>query len=297
MKVKLIALFLITVGLSWIAISIAHAQSSSVTIVPQSSFYAGVGGSYNSVNFGAQNVYAVGTSNNYTNNVLTSSGSAWGPTSVNMGKQTAWAPTLQAGYFQYIADTHYLWGAKVTYSYLGASSTVQNANIPQVGNYYYPSSNKNVSFVGNAVANSYQTTMNNQLQLMPFFGHSFNKGFAYIGGGPTISQVKTNINNLVGYATINGVNTNISGAPQSFSSSSWVYGAAALVGATYFLSPSWFLDLSYTYTQTNNQIGNYSSAFSNPANSSGASSSGTLVGNSSGKVLTQSIALTINKSF
>jgi len=52
------------------------------------------------------------------------------------------------------------------------------------------------------------------------------------------------LNNAVGFATINGNLTDISGAPRTFSSSDWRSGAAATAGVTYFLTPSWYLDVS-----------------------------------------------------
>jgi hypothetical protein len=39
--------------------------------VPQSAFFAGLGGSYDTVRFGTQNVYAVGTSDVFQNGALT----------------------------------------------------------------------------------------------------------------------------------------------------------------------------------------------------------------------------------
>jgi hypothetical protein len=45
------------------------------------------------------------------------------------------------------------------------------------------------------------------------------------------------VNGLVGFANIIGVPSDISGATVDFTGSGWVYGGAAMVGATYFLSP------------------------------------------------------------
>jgi opacity protein-like surface antigen len=92
---------------------------------------------------------------------------------------------------------------------------------------------------------------------MPFIGYSFEKGFVYLGGGPTGSNTQTNIRSLVGFADINGVPTDISGAPQDFTGSGWVAGGAGTVGGTYFLSHSWFIDIAYTYARTTDQTFNY----------------------------------------
>ncbi len=58
------------------------------------------------------------------------------------------------------------------------------------------------------------------------------------------------MNGLVGFALVDGGIVDQSGGPQDFSSSSWLIGGAAVVGVTYFLTPTWFLDLSYTYAAT-----------------------------------------------
>ena len=67
--------------------------------------------------------------------------------------------------------------------------------------------------------------------------------------------------------------------------------------ATYFLNPAWFLDFSYGYARTNNRSGNFSSPFTNPHGADGTTITGTLVGTSTGKVITQGLALTINVAF
>src|SRR3984957_16911818 len=55
------------------------------SIVPNSAFFLGLGGTANWTNFGHQHVYAIGTSNVFTEGVLSASGSAQGPTNIHMG--------------------------------------------------------------------------------------------------------------------------------------------------------------------------------------------------------------------
>lgn len=62
-------------------------KSPSDPALPQAGFFLGLGGSYNSVNFGTQNVYAVGTSDVYQGGVLASTGSASGPANIYMGSE------------------------------------------------------------------------------------------------------------------------------------------------------------------------------------------------------------------
>ena len=113
------------------------------------------------------------------------------------------------------------------------------------------------------------------------------------GAGPTLTQINTNIDNLIGFADIKGNRTDISGTPQNLSSSQWVVGGAVTVGATYFLDSSWFIDLNYNFAMTPNQTANYSSTFNN----TNVNYSGSLIGSSSAKTTTQTISISINKAF
>lgn len=269
---------------------------AQTSVVPRSGFYAGAGGSYDSLNFGKQDLYAIGTSNVYQNGILVATGYAAGPGTVNMPSESTFAPSVQAGYFRHFANSPWLWGAKVSYSYLNTTSTVENIVLPQYGSFTELATNTTVPFIGNAVARSYETHLEHQLAVMPFIGRSFEKGFVYVGVGPMWAKTRTNINSLVGFADINGHHTDVSGAPVDFSVSGWVSGGAGVIGGTYFLDPSWFLDFAYTYARTKNQTFDYSSTFTN-ANSPFGTTAGTLVGTSSGKVITQGVTLTINMAF
>jgi hypothetical protein len=283
---------------AWSADSRRPAQvTSPASSVPTAGWFIGLGGSYNAVTFGTQNVYAVGTSDVYQNGILASSGSAAGPANIYMSPESTLAFSVQGGYFQKFSDSNWLWGAKFAYSYLGATSTVRNALLPQTGSFTATGSTTPVPFTGNAVVGSYQTHIRHQMAFIPFIGRSFERSFVYIGTGPTVSQTRTDLNSLIGFADINGTRTDVSGAPINLSSSSWVYGGAAVVGATYFFDPSWFLDFSYTFAMTANKTSNYTSPFTNPNGTNGSTNVGTMVGTSAGRVITQAVTVTINKAF
>jgi opacity protein-like surface antigen len=274
------------------------ADPSSVKIsVPNRAFYAGVGGSYNSVNFGTQDIYGFATSDVYKNGVKTSSGSAGGPGTIDMSTQNTFAPAVQLGYFQHFPDSKWLWGGKFEYSYLGATSTVQNALLPQVGSTTTTGSSTSTPFTGNAVIRSYQTIVRDQMALMPYFGRSFDSSFIYFGAGPTLSQTETKLNGVIGFADVTGTPSDISGAPQSFSASKWVWGGAAMVGATYFFDSSWFLDARYMFAMTGKPTNTYPASFVNPNGTQGTTIVGAGYTTSSGRVMTQGIMLTINKAF
>lgn len=271
------------------------AQSSS-TMVPTSAFYGGVGLGAAITSYGSQYVYNQGISQIYKNGVLTSTGIAEGPAIPNpyLPATGSVIPTAQLGYFSKFKNSSWLWGAKFTYSYLGTSSTPQVLAIPQSGS---SSDSTNSSFEGTSY-NTYSIRANSQFALMPFIGRSFKRGFIYGGAGVALTQVQTSLNDVVGFATFNGVNTNVSGAPQNFSASQWAYGVAATAGVTYFLSKSVFLDLSYTFSKPNASTVYVSQPFSNPSSDPSASSFyGTLNGSATSNLATNVIVLTINTKF
>ncbi len=289
---------LIATGSAWAAdMPLKAGVASPASIVPASAFFVGLGGSYNSTSFGTQDVFAVGTSNVFQNGVLVATGSAAGPGPVLLGTETKFAPSIQGGYFQKFSGSDWLWGFKFSYSNTAASSTARNVLLPQAGSNTTVPGGVTTPFTGTAVARSYQTTLEHQIALTPFIGHSFENSFVYLGAGPTLSRTRTNVNGLVGFANITGIPSDISGAPVDFIGSGWVFGGSAIVGATYFLSRSWFLDFSYSYAMTAKQTFNYSSAFTNPNGLQNSTITGTLVGNSTGRFITQGVTATINKAF
>src|SRR5262249_30389368 len=148
-----------------------------------------------------------------------------------------------------------------------------------------------------AIAKSYETTIDHQIALTPFIGRSFENWFPYVGGGVTYSRTRTNIKDLVGFADITHPLEIISGPPQNFSGSGWVWGGALTVGGAYFFTPSWSVDVSYTYSKTHNQTFNYSSTFTNPNGPNNTTTTGTLVGSSTGRVETNAVLATIGVAF
>ncbi len=276
----------------------ARAQTANDgTLVSNRAFFAGLGASYNAVTFGTQDIYAIGTSDNYQDATLVSYGTAAGPGTVSLSTASTASPVIELGYFQHFSGSRWLWGAKFTYSDLRASATSTDDSIPQAGSFTYTQSHAVVPFTGDAVVDSYETEVNSRFAFMPFIGRSFSRGFVYLGAGGTMSEVQTNLDGLVGYAVINGVNTNVSGAPQNFASSGFVLGAGLVVGGAYFLGHGWFLDLDYSFARTAAQIGRYESGFVNSGTTPGVTTVGTLVGQSSENVVTNSVTLTIDKAF
>jgi len=262
------------------------------SLVPDSGVLLGAGASYNRVGFDDQSIYATGLSNVYENGVLVANGAATGGTGVGVDSDDTVAPLVQLGYFQHFPESDWLWGAKFSYAYLGASSSADNLLVPQSGAF---NSSNGASFAGNLYVRSYEVQIEHQLALLPFIGRSFEKGFIYAGGGPTLSYVTSGMNGVIGFADINGVHQDITGRPTNFSSSEWVFGGAATVGATYFLSRDWFIDVNYTYAVTRKTSERFAATFDNP--SRGYTYTGVGFGTYAGSTETQSIGISINRVF
>lgn len=71
------------------------------------------------------------------------------------------------------------------------------------------------------------------------------------------------------------------------------------MGAIYFFSPSWFVDVSYTYTKTGDNTINHQQSFANTSNLAGVTytTSGTLYTKDTISVTNQTLMLAINKVF
>jgi opacity protein-like surface antigen len=146
--------------------------------------------------------------------------------------------------------------------------------------------------------------MDHQMMLVPFVGRSFKNGFVYAGAGPSLSHVGASLNDVVGFASLPGAPpplssasvVDISGRPQSDSQSEWALGIAASVGFTYFITPSWFLDINYSFSRPLPRTFHVEAPFRNDAFSPFVIT-GTLIGDYTAKVDTHSITVSLNFGF
>jgi len=266
--------------------------TAPLSMVPRTAYFLGLGGSFNSTSFTDQNIFAQGVSDIFLNGTQVAFGSAGGPADPSLSSKNGLSPTIQAGFFRHFTGTDWLWGAKVSYAYLHAGSIDSNVVVPQVGSFTSANSD---TFTGNVVIRSYQTSLEHQLNFIPFVGHSFDRSMVYFGVGPALFQTRSKLNGVIGFAAINNTHVNITGTPSDFSSSQWMIGGAATVGGTYFLSPSWFLDFSYTFAMSESRTTSFSAPFASATD--GYTDTGILSGDYSGRVVTQSVAVSINKAF
>lgn len=260
-------------------------------IVPWSSSFVGLGGSFNSLNFD-QNMFARGTGNVYQGGALVAVGKAGGPAGLRQGTELTFAPAAQMGYFSHFAESDWLWGAKLFYANPAATATTRDID-PQAGMLNTLSGTD--SFTGNVVIGSYRTRLNHEVAFMPFIGHSFQRSYVYLGAGPALFATQTKVDNAIGFADVNGKHYDVTGKPLDFASSQWVGGGAAQIGLTYFLDRHWFLDLNYTYARTANFKTHFSSPYA--SKTTGYNVNGDLFITPSQRVTDQSISVFINRGF
>ena len=268
----------------------------AVSPVADKNFFVGIGGGYNSAHLEKQTIYGKGVSDAYLGPILASTGSAAGTSNPFHGNEDLFSPHAQAGYFKHFNDGTNFWGAKFVYDYLNAHLTDSGMTIPQAGSNYEDLTKTTIYFTGNYAVESVQTSINHELLLLAFLGHSFKHSNVYLGVGPSLFGMHSNIYNLTGYANYKGQPyTDISGAPVSLSKSMWEWGGAAQLGLAYSLSSSWFLDFNYTYAATARNTIKYVSPFTNQI--AGANVIGTSYINPSQQVAVQSFRVSINKAF
>lgn len=265
--------------------------------VPNRAFFGGFGFGIIGVDFGHQSIDAIGTSRNDAGSSLVSIGTAWGSGSVDPATSVTVSPEFRLGYYRHFGASPWLWGLKVSYADLLAETTKDDVGIAQGGVTVYAGSQQLVPFTSVAVVNSYRLQANSRFGAMPFIGRTLGPGFLYLGLGGTMTHVTTQLNGLVGYAEPGGQTVDVSGAPQNLAGSGWVLGAGVTLGGTYFVTHDWFLDIACSFAETAAQVGRYMSSFTNAAAGPGATTTGTLYGQSSERIITNSITLTVNRAF
>ena len=273
----------------------ADMAATTDATMPNSGMFVGIGGSNNSVNL-QRDLFASGVSDIFDGSgTRVAYGEAGGPAITYHDNLATQAPTLQLGYFQHFSNSDLLWGVKFAYQYLGITSVDSAVNVPQYGSFTNLPTSNDTSFTGHVAIASVQTTVNHDVALMPFIGHSFKNSYAYFAAGPEWLQVNTDIINVIGFADLSGVHTDITGTPTSFSHANWVWATGMQVGLNYAFAPTWSLDLNYHYALTEKFTTNDSGYFASA--SQGYTDTGIIYANTSQRVTVQGMMLTINKVF
>lgn len=286
----------IVLSISFLACLAANANASSDP--SRAGFFVGAGTGYNSVNIN-QASWGKGVSTIVTSTGTTSNGVGQGNGAPFNNINNGLAPAVQAGYFQHIGESPNLVGIKFIYESLNSNATNANLYIPQLGQTTNADTGVTSPLVGYVNADSVQPSVNQQLMLLLFAGRSFGNAFLYAGAGPAVVNMQSKNYYSIGYANFEGATINVTGLVSYSSQAFWAWGGAAQLGASYFFSPSWFVDMSYTYTLIASTSVRHQQTFTNTSELAGVTytTSGTLYTKDTLGVTNQTLMLTVNKVF
>jgi hypothetical protein len=278
------------------SVSFAAHVSPAMSDSAHDGLFVGLGANYNSVNV-TQDSWGLGVSNIQTSTGANSNGVAQGNGVPFHNVSNGLGPNFQAGYFKHISGTPNFAGVKFSYQFLNAVGNNANLFIPQIGQTTSAITGVTSPLYGYVNGTSIQPIVNHEVSFLLFGGRTFGNMSFYLGVGPSLINMQSKNYYSIGYAIAEGATVNVTGLVSYNSPTFWNLGGTAQMGATYYISPTWFIDMSYAYTVTGNYTTNHQQAFANK------SSLGTTVYNTSGtlytkdtlKVTNQSLMLTLNK--
>lgn len=275
-----------------IGASFMGCTSPALAQIPQSGWFVGIGAGYGISDFGTRTIHVSDTTTTSINGTPLSQAIS-GTDSLQTDYQANFSPTFQVGYHRQFASGRALWGFRLSASYLNSVSSASPVFLNVSGSHRW-GSDPPQPLLGVVTANSYTASVKSQINLLPMIGHLFQRSYIYFGVGPTLSQIRDEFSDLR-IASLQAVA--IPGdpspplaifSPVDLARTSWVWGGAATIGATYFLDSSWTLDLNYIYARS----ANYSNAMAH-SRGSPQYSSGTTI-EAAGHATTQGVLLTVS---
>jgi opacity protein-like surface antigen len=262
----------------------------------RSGLFAQIGASYNSVNLN-QRINGTADSEVYdADGDLAATGTAGGPDNPFNITQSTFAPVLQLGYAHKVdRNEDWSFGFKLSYKFLGLNFSDNNINSFQVGD-FVEEDGVTDDFTGHFVISSYQTIINNELNLMGFVNYAVTDRYnVYLGVSPVLFDTHANIYGATGYADINGTHSDITGNPANFFNQQWMWGTAGEIGLNYNLNDRWFLNLNYNYGISGTYVFNDAATFVGTTGDN--TTKGTANIATTQRVISQSIGFAINFIF
>ena len=259
-------------------------------------FFAGIGGSYNSVrldqDFNASSDAAV-----FSGTTLVASGEAGGHAAFAYHDTLATlAPMAQVGYVQNFGESQWLWGTKFSYKFLLLRFAQEPIDIPRVGILTNTASAPvDTTYNAHVVTGSFQTSVDHELALIPFLGHSFDRGRVYLGAGPVVFGTESRISWSEGLYERQRRRVGRHRQACQFSQSHLDVGRCGEIGLMYALGPSCVLDISYDFMATEAYRRHYSGPYSSA--SAGYTESGTLSVSTFQRLTAQSFNISLVKVF
>lgn len=190
----------------------------------------------------------------------------------------------QAGYFKQFSGSEWLWGIEFLYQYtnlkIRAPGSVRAINLMA------PTLNTTdtVSFA------AIEAKVHDTLMLPAFIGRTYKRSFIYVGVGPSLFNTQQKIAEMSDtesayyFGTLDGI-----------SKSKWIWGGAVQAGMAYYVNSTWFFKLNYTCAFTGNYAINKTISFAPEMNQ--GFNSGTLSFHSRQSLVSQEVALSLNKVF
>lgn len=277
---KYLALFLSVFTLSGLSSQVNAGDQGPVSTGPENAtgMFIGIGGGYNWM---------------YSNSTTTGTLDAVRgvpPNGIFSGSSRSWTSTgsssafeLQAGYFQEITESPWLWGFSFFYQNTNTIATNHARR-------YINLKNRLVGVTDQIKIAATQTKVTDELMLPVFAGYSLPDSFVYLGVGPALFRAQHSL-----YASSDAHSALYIGNLGTFSNTNWVWGGAAQAGLAYYIDPTWFLNLHYTWAGSANYAMNRARSFSPDAN--GGLNAGTLAYRSTQRLITQELGISINKVF
>lgn len=160
--------------------------------------------------------------------------------------QNRLTPLIQVGYWSPTC-TKWLWGMELKWQDLGYKTSNEESNR---GQHLENATFSSINFFGPEVDRDFSsiTKMNNQITFLGYVGESVWKGFAYVGIGPAL----LNASNTIYVSSVhipNGIGDHLISTSVRDNKTAW--GGTIEVGYNYYLSSTWFLNVSYMYSQMN----------------------------------------------
>jgi hypothetical protein len=262
---------------------------------PESGFFLGLGGSYDTVYLN-QNITGDANATFTQNGSYVGNSQSTLPLLQGASPVGTFASQGQAGYLKHFDNSHWYWGAKFLYQYLGFNASNSFFDSMFVGESSTP-----VTAVSD-IAQATSISINHELALFPLIGFSFKNNQIYLGVGPSLFQAKSTFSQETIYS-ISGANS-VNNTPILFNDadqSHWIWGGIGQVGLTHYFSAHWFVDINYSYAFTGKNEYNDSIDFTDSIHSALAgvnySTQSSYDLHTSEYLVVQSLSLTVNALF
>lgn len=255
---------------------IAFAGDQGPVSMMQSGFYGGVGGSWNTVDETFNSLLLTSAANSAEDHYDIS--------------DNRFAPMVQLGYWA-PWRTEWLWGIAAQWKHLYYNSFNEDSNL---GQHLQNASFASINIFGPNVIRDFssQTRINNEVMALFYLGEQFKHSYVSLGLGPVLFTTRSNVYVSSVHHPIGGGDNLLSTGVQS---NNILWGGAAQAAYNYYINPTWFLTVSYTYAQSAKRT--FNNQESTLLLNGGAGVPALLDVNRTVRIIAQDVMFSINKVF